>query len=701
MKYAICYDGPGRLRLRLGQHAFSEEEGWGIASLLRQKSGVERVRTCAQNGSILIYYGKEIAKENLLDLVGKLRRVDIPKVEPTGEEDVQAIDLRFQEKICSMVLRRAAEKLLLPAPLQICKTCLRAVPFLWHGLQSLLHGRMNVNVLDAAAIGASMLKRSFSSASSIMFLLSFSDILEDYTRKRTETALSASLAIQIDKVWLVTPEGDVQIPLSDVKAGDWLRIRTGTMIPIDGKVREGEALVNEATMTGEALAVRKAEGAMVYAGTLVEEGSVAVEVMAVNAQTRIQRIMDLIAASEELKASVQGKAERLADRIVPYHLLTAAAVFLLTRNTTKTMAVLTVDYSCAIKLATPIAVISAMREAANHRMMVKGGRHLEAFGAADTIIFDKTGTLTEACPQVSQVIAFGDHARDEVLRTAACLEEHFPHSVARAIVRQAAEEDLFHEERHAEVKYVVAHGIASELDGKKVIIGSPHFVFEDEGILLKDADREKLDAVDSTDSAVYLAIGEELAGAIFIHDPVRQEAAEVMEALRQTGIQHIIMMTGDGEKAARTACQQLDITEYYARVLPEDKAAKVEEIKAQGRTVIMVGDGINDSPALSAANVSVAMKDASDLAREVADIALLSGELWELVTLRRLSQALMGRISRNYKAIIGFNTSLLLLGLAGILQPTVSAFFHNLSTVAISGTSMRPLLPKEKEEQTA
>lgn len=701
MRYAICYDGPGRLRLRLGQYAFSEEEGWGIASLLRQKAGVERVRTCAQNGSILIYYGKEIAKETLLDAVGKLRRADIPQVEPTGEEEVQAIDLRFQEKICGMVLRRAAEKLLLPVPLQICKTCLRAVPFLWHGLHSLLHGRVNVHVLDAAAIGASMLKRSFSSASSIMFLLSFSDILEDYTRKRTETALSASLAIQIDKVWLVTPEGDVQIPLSDVKAGDWLRIRTGTMIPIDGKVREGEAMVNEATMTGEPLAVRKAEGAMVYAGTLVEEGSVAVEVMAVNAQTRIQRIMDLIAASEELKANVQGKAERLADRIVPYHLLTAAAVFLLTRNTTKTMAILTVDYSCAIKLATPIAVISAMREAANHRMMVKGGRHLEAFGAADTIIFDKTGTLTEACPQVSQVIAFGDYERDEVLRTAACLEEHFPHSVARAIVRQAAEEGLFHEERHAEVKYVVAHGIASELEGEKVIIGSPHFVFEDEGISLKEADKEKLDTVDSTDSAVYLAIGEELAGAIFIHDPVRQEAAEVMEALRQTGIQHIIMMTGDGEKAARNACQQLGITEYYARVLPEDKAAKVEEIKAQGRTVIMVGDGINDSPALSAANVSVAMKDASDLAREVADIALLSGELWELVTLRHLSQALMGRISRNYKAIIGFNTSLLLLGLAGILQPTVSAFFHNLSTVAISGTSMRPLLPKEKEEQTA
>ena len=486
-----------------------------------------------------------------------------------------------------------------------------------------------------------------------------------------------------------------------MKAGDLLRIRTGTMIPVDGKVREGEAMVNEATMTGEPLAVRKAEGAMVYAGTLVEEGSVAVEVMAVNAQTRIQRIMDLIAASEELKASVQGKAERLADRIVPYHLLTAATVFLLTRNTTKTMAILTVDYSCAIKLATPIAVISAMREAANHRMMVKGGRHLEAFGAADTIIFDKTGTLTEACPQVSQVIAFGDYERNEVLRTAACLEEHFPHSVARAIVRQAAEEGLFHEERHAEVKYVVAHGIASELEGKKVVIGSPHFVFEDEGILLKDADREKLDAVDSTDSAVYLAIGEDLAGAIFIHDPVRQEAAEVIEALRQTGIQHIIMMTGDGEKAARTACQQLGITEYYARVLPEDKAAKVEEIKTQGRTVIMVGDGINDSPALSAANVSVAMKDASDLAREVADIALLSGELWELVTLRHLSQALMGRISRNYKAIIGFNTSLLLLGLAGILQPTVSAFFHNLSTVAISGTSMRPLLPRGKKEQTA
>lgn len=694
MKYAIHYDQAGRLRLRLGQYAFSEEEGWGIASLLRQEVGVQEVRTCAQNGSILILYTAEGSREAYLRRVGKLRRNEIPKAEPTGEEEVRAIDLRFQEKIGGMICRRMAMKLLLPAPLQIARTCLRALPYVGGGIHSLLHGKINVNVLDATAILASLCKGSFRSASSIMFLLTLSDILEEYTKKRTETALTASLAVHVDKVWMVTEQGDVLVPMSEVQTGDRLRIRTGVMIPIDGKVSEGEALVNEATMTGEPLAVRKAAGSMVYAGTLVEEGSIAVEVMAVNTQTRIQRIMDLIAASEELKANVQGKAERLADQIVPYHLLTAAMVYLLSRNVTKVMAILTVDYSCAIKLATPIAVISAMREAANHRMMVKGGRHLEAFAQADTIIFDKTGTLTEACPQVSVVVPFGRYARDEVLRTAACLEEHFPHSVAKAIVRHAAEEGLSHEERHAEVKYVVAHGIASELDGQKVIIGSPHFVFEDEGVTLTDENQEKLRQIGGEDSAVFLAIGQELAGAVFIHDPVREEAAQVIAALRKTGIERVILMTGDGEEAAKAACEKLGITEFYARVLPEEKAAKVEEIRAQGHPVIMVGDGINDSPALSAANVSVAMKDASDIAREVADIALLSADLWELVTLRQLSQRLMHRISGNYHRIIVLNTALLLLGVSGILQPTVSAFLHNMSTVAISGASMRPLLPK-------
>lgn len=694
MKYAIHYDQAGRLRLRLGQYAFSEEEGWGIASLLRQEVGVQEVRTCAQNGSILILYTAEGSREAYLRRVGKLRRNEIPKAEPTGEEEVRAIDLRFQEKIGGMICRRMAMKLLLPAPLQIARTCLRALPYIGGGIHSLLHGKINVNVLDATAILASLCKGSFRSASSIMFLLTLSDILEEYTKKRTETALTASLAVHVDKVWMVTEQGDVLVPMSEVQTGDRLRIRTGVMIPIDGKVSEGEALVNEATMTGEPLAVRKAAGSMVYAGTLVEEGSIAVEVMAVNTQTRIQRIMDLIAASEELKANVQGKAERLADQIVPYHLLTAAMAYLLSRNVTKVMAILTVDYSCAIKLATPIAVISAMREAANHRMMVKGGRHLEAFAQADTIIFDKTGTLTEACPQVSVVVPFGRYARDEVLRTAACLEEHFPHSVAKAIVRRAAEEGLSHEERHAEVKYVVAHGIASELDGQKVIIGSPHFVFEDEGVTLTDENQEKLRQIGGEDSAVFLAIGQELAGAVFIHDPVREEAAQVIAALRKTGIERVILMTGDGEEAAKAACEKLGITEFYARVLPEEKAAKVEEIRAQGHPVIMVGDGINDSPALSAANVSVAMKDASDIAREVADIALLSADLWELVTLRQLSQRLMHRISGNYHRIIVLNTALLLLGVSGILQPTVSAFLHNMSTVAISGASMRPLLPK-------
>ncbi len=697
MRYAIQYDQPGRLRLRMGQYAFSEEEGWGIAHLLCQQTGVTQVRTCSQNGSVLILYTQEARREDLLGFVGKLRRKDIPAVEPSGEQNVQAIDLRFQEKITGMIVKRMIAKLLIPVPLRVLRTVVYAIPYVGRGIRSLLCGKVNVNVLDATAITASLLRGSFRSASSIMFLLSLSDVLEEYTKKRTETALTASLAINIDKVWLVTPQADILVSLADVKAGDVLRIRTGAMIPIDGKVVSGEGMVNEATMTGEPLAVRKTEGAMVYAGTLVEEGSVAVQVMAVNTETRIQRIMDMIAASEELKAGVQGKAERLADRIVPIHLLTAAAVYLFTRNSMKTLAVLTVDYSCAIKMATPIAVISAMREAANHNMMVKGGRHLEAFAEADTIIFDKTGTLTEACPQVSEVLCFADYSREEVLRTAACLEEHFPHSVAKAIVKQAEHEGLHHEERHAEVKYVVAHGIASELEGQKVIIGSPHFVFEDEGVELTEAHKEKIAQAGGNDSAVYLAIGQELVGAIFIHDPVRMEAANVIAALKETGIVNVIMMTGDGEKAAKAASEQLGITEYYARVLPEDKAAKVEEIKAMGRKVIMVGDGINDSPALSAASVSVAMKDASDLAREVADIALLSADLKELVTLRKLSQALMHRIGVNYKAIITWNTGLLLLGLMGIMQPTVSAFFHNMSTVAISGSSMRPLLKEEKE----
>lgn len=699
MRYQVQYDGPGRLRLRLGQHAFTREEGFGIASLLRRRSGVLAVKTCCRNGSILITYGEGGEKEDYLAFVGGLRRCQIPQTEPTGEEDVHSIDLMFQEKISAMIVKRLAERLLLPVPLRMLRTGIRAVPFLWHGLKSLSRGKVNVSVLDAAAITASLWNGSFRSASSIMFLLSLSDVLEDYTKKRTTSALSASLAVHIDTVWKITAQGDVQVPLTEVEPGDQIRVRTGAMIPADGKICQGEAMVNESSMTGEPLPARKTEGAMVYAGTIIEEGSVAVEVMARNDQTRISRIMDMIERSEELKANVQGKAERLADRIVPYHLLGALAVYLFTGNAVKTMAVLTVDYSCAIKLSTPIAVISAMREAAGHRMMIKGGRYLEAFAEADTIVFDKTGTLTAACPQVSSVMAFGDFQRDEVLRTAACLEEHFPHSVAKAIVNKAFEEGLNHEERHAEVTYVVAHGIASQMDGEKVIIGSPHFIFEDEGVSLTAEERAKLKSVGGEDSAVYLAVGGKLAGAVFIHDPVREEAAEVIAGLRQLGIRNVILLTGDGEEAAKAACRRLGIDHYLARVLPEDKAAQVERLKAEGRKVIMVGDGINDSPALSAAHVSVAMKDASDLAREVADIALLSADLWELLTLRRLSMALMERVSENYRKILWFNTAFLLLGLGGVIQPSVSALCHNASTVAISAGSMRPLLGERKKEK--
>lgn len=693
MKFKVIYDGEGRLRLRCGSAAFTRRQGYGIASIIGRELYVMDVATSPENGGILITYDRPEKKDELLKIVAGIKKSDVIECDPTDNDEIRRVDDKFISKLTTKVIGRFLFTNFMPAPIKIGMSFFRAVSYIKNGIASLARFEITVAVLDAAAITAAIAQGSFSSASSIMFLLSVSDLLEDYTRKRTKSALSSSLAINIDKVWLVAEDGaEVLTPMAKIAEGDRIKVRTGAVIPVDGRVKSGEALVNEASMTGEPLAVRKAAESTVYAGTVVEEGMVVVEVTALSSETRINKIIELIDESESLKAEVQSRAEKLADSIVPFSFLTSLAAYVITRNAAKAMSVLMVDYSCAIKLSTPIAVISAMREASMHRIMVKGGKYLEAFAHADTIVFDKTGTLTEACPKVDVVIPFGGYNEKEVLKTAACLEEHFPHSVARAIVQKAMDEKLNHEEAHAEVEYVVAHGIASYIGDKKAIIGSRHFVEEDEGVIITPDQDEIIAESANGSSVVYLAIGGELAGALCVADPVRSEAAGVINDLKKLGVKNIIMLTGDSENAARSACRNLGITNYRAQVLPEDKAGIVNEIKAEGKSVIMVGDGINDSPALSAANVSVAMKDSSDIAREVADVTLLTASLEELVTLRKLSMKLFNRINTNYAFIISFNTALLAMGLVGIISPQTSAVLHNISTMTISAASMRPCL---------
>lgn len=696
MRYNIIYDTPGRIRVRCGQYAFSREQGYGIASLLLSQKGVLDAAANAANGSILVLY-RAGWRESVLRAVASLQKEALPVGKASDADSVRAIDDRFQRQLAGLCIRRFLIRPLLPAAIRTAMTLWRAWGYWRRALCSLLDAKINVAVLDGASVAAAVVQRSFSTASSIMFLLSLSELLEDYTRRRTKNALTQSLAVNVDSVWLCREDGaELSIPMNQLAVGDRIRVRTGAVIPVDGTVTDGEAMVNESSMTGEPLAVLRREGATVYAGTVVEEGSVVLEVTALSGETRINKIIDLIDRSEELKAGVQSRAEHLADAIVPFSFLGALGVWAFTRNLTKALSVLMVDYSCAIKLSTPICVISAMREASGRRIMVKGGKYLEAFAEADTIIFDKTGTLTAACPNVSKVLPFGEYSADEALRIAACIEEHFPHSMARAVVRAAQQRDLRHEEEHAEVEYVVAHGVATVLHGKRALIGSRHFIVDDEKIPLTPEQQARISAEGAGCSLLYLAIGGELAGVLCINDPPRPEAAYAVAALRELGINRTVMLTGDNEEAAKTICGQLGIDEYRAQVLPGEKAALVETFKRGGRKVIMVGDGVNDSPALAAADVSVAMKDGSDIAREVADITLLSADLRELATLRELSQRLFSRISANYRFILGFNTFLLALGLAGAVMPSATALLHNLSTMAISAGSMRPLLKQPR-----
>ena len=615
------------------------------------------------------------------------------------ELGIKQIDNKFKQDLMILTAKHFAFKMFLPSCFRVPITIFRSLKYIKKALKSLLDCKVNVDVLDGASITSCLLQRNFKTAGTVMFLLSVSGLLEDYTHARTKAVLTDSLAIKTDKVWLVTKDGDVLIPIDDLSIGDNIRVQTGKVIPIDGTVVSGDANVNESSMTGEPLPAHKQEGNSVFAGTVVEEGSLVIKVRELASNTKISKIIDLINDSENLKAGVQSHAERLADRIVPFSFLGFFAVLAFTRNITKAVSLLMVDYSCAIKLSTPIAVISAIKEAADNKITIKGGKYLEAFANADTIVFDKTGTLTNAEPTLEKVISFSEYSEDDILRIAECLEEHFPHSVANAVVIAAAQRGLSHIEEHTQVNYIVAHGISTTLHGKRAVIGSKHFVVEDENVEITQEQQEKINEKSGACSVLYLSVGGELIGVLCISDPPRKEAKKAIELLKSHGIKNVVMLTGDSFKAAKATAEMLGITEYKYQVLPEQKHGYVERLKSDGNKVIMVVDGINDTPALAAADVSVAMSDASDIARETADITITNSDITELVRIRILSELLMRRINKNYRFIIGFNSALMLSGLIGIITPSLSALLHNASTMLICAKSMSPLIDDENDSK--
>jgi heavy metal translocating P-type ATPase len=695
MKYQVMHDNGPRLRVRAGQWAFTKEEGYGLASLLLDYDFIHDVFTSHRNGSITIYYDEGLEnKQKIFEILNGFTMDDLVEAEPTQTQVSKEITDDFYLKLAKMIGRRLLGRWFLPLPIKNALTIIRASKYIWEGLDSLTDFRVDVALLDGAAVTGALLQGQYQPASSMMFLLSISDALEDYTVQKAKSTLKDSLALNIDTVWVVGDDGEEkQVPAMEIMKGDKIKIHMGDVIPVDGKVVDGEAMVNEASMTGEPLAVHKSEGKTVHAGTVIEEGNIVVEVYSMNKETRLNKIIDLIENSEELKADTQSKAEKLADSIVPYSFLATALTYLITRNASKALSVLMVDFSCAIKLTTPLSIISAMREASDNRMMIKGGKFLEAYANADTIVFDKTGTLTNATPKVVEVIPMSSkYKRNDILRMAACIEEHFAHSIATAIVKQAEEEGLKHEEDHSEVEYIVAHGIVTEYDGKRAVIGSKHFLFDDENVKVTKRQEKKIEKEVAEHSVVYLAIDGKLEGLICIDDPVREEAKYVIEELKSLGIENVIMLTGDSESGAKAGAKALGITEYRSQVLPEDKSRIVEELKADGKTVIMVGDGINDSPALAAADVSVSMKHSSDIAREVADISLLSDDLYDLVTLRKLSTGMLDKINSNYRNIVAVNGSLLVLGVMGVISPSTSSMIHNLSTMLFGAMSTKSVL---------
>lgn len=690
MKAIIEHESRGRLRVRMKQYRMTLEQADLLEAYLQNQPGVLSAtvheRTCC---AVIRYIGD---RENIIRAIAQFNYTAPSVTALTPTHSGRALNREYQEKLVGKVITKFACTLFLPAPLQIARTIWLSLPFFGRGLKRLIHRELKVELLDALSIGVSMVRRDFSTAGSVMFLLDIGELLEEWTHKKSVDDLARCMSLNVKRVWLKTDDAEVLVPLSNIAVGDHILVRMGSVIPLDGEVVEGEVMVNQASLTGESMPVAKRPGTQVYAGTVIEEGDCVIEVTQSSGESRYDKIVSMIEQSEQLKSAAESHAANLADKLVPYTLIGSALSYALTRNVTRALSVLMVDFSCALKLAMPLAVLSAMREASMYHITVKGGKFLEAVAQADTIVFDKTGTLTHACPVVARVIPFGGHSADDMLRVAACLEEHFPHSMANAVVRAARERDLAHEEMHSQVEYIVAHGISSMVENKKVVIGSAHFIFEDEKCTVPVGEQEKYDALPVEFSHLYLAIGGELAAVICIADPLRPEACDVMKALRALGIQRTVMLTGDSERTAAAIAAEVGVDDYRAEVLPEDKANFVEQERAAGHTVIMLGDGINDSPALSAANVGVAISDGAAIAREIADITIAAENLFELVALRRIAQGLMSRINSNYRFVIGFNGSLIGLGVAGVLAPATSAMMHNLSTLGISLRSMTNLI---------
>ena len=697
MKCTILHEGKGRMRVHVEKVRMTLHRADVLEAYLNHHDAIVHAAVYERTGDVVITYtGRRSAA--IAVLAGY--KFDVAEYDAlVTSADSRRLNREYQDKMFDLVAGRCLRKLFLPAPLDAAYTAFRSIRFLWKGVRCVLSRRLEVEVLDALSIGVSLLRGDFGTAGSVMFLLNLGSLLEEWTRKKSLDDLARSMALNVDKVWVRSQGTEVLVPLTKVRSGDEVVVRSGNMIPLDGTVLEGEAMVNQAALTGEAMPVRKAEGSTLYAGTVVEEGECVFIAKAEGGSNRYDKIVAMIEESEKLKSSTENRALVLADKLVPWCLGATVVTYLLTRNVTRAISCLMVDFSCALKLSMPLAVLSAMRECGSYHITVKGGKYLEALSKADTIVFDKTGTLTRATPQVVEVVPFSGCNEREVLQLAACLEEHFPHSMANAVVRAAKEHGISHEEMHSEVEYIVAHGIASRVGGERVVIGSHHFVFEDEKCTIPAAEQQKFDALKPAYSHLYMAASGQLVGVICISDPLRPEAAAVLNGLRALGIQNTVMMTGDSERTAAAIAKQVGVDRFFAEVLPEDKANFVQQAKAEGHTVVMIGDGINDSPALSAADIGIAINSGAAIAREIADVTIKADSLEELVALKAIANSLQKRVHANYRFVLTFNSALIALGALGVLQPASSAMLHNLSTIGISLKSMTNLLPENRAPQ--
>ena len=693
MRATIEHESRGRMRLRLRQKNMTLRQADLLDAWLKGQPWAKDAVVHERTRCVILTYAGDRA--TVLSAIGNFTWAEAEETVTLPGHSTRALNREFQEKLVGKVLMKGASALFFPTPLRVARVIWHMIPFLHKGLRCLGRRRIKVELLDALSIGISACRRDFGTAGTVMFLLEIGELLEDWTRKKSVADLAESLSLHVDRVWLKTPDGDVLTPIGQIKPGDRVVVRAGSIIPLDGVVAEGEVTVNQASLTGESVPVAKRPGGAVYAGTVVEEGECILDVKQASGQGRYDQIVEMIQRSEQMKSATEAKASNLADKLVPYTFAGSLLSLVLTRNVTRALSVLMVDFSCALKLAMPLAVLSAMREAGREHITVKGGKFLEAVAKADTIVFDKTGTLTHACPRVAKIVPFNGKEETEMLRLAACLEEHFPHSMANAVVEEARCRGLRHEERHAKVEYLVAHGIASSVDGEQVRIGSAHFIFEDEKCVIPEDEQAKFDALSPAFSQLYLAIDGVLSAVICISDPLREEAKDVLSALRGLGVKNAVMLTGDSPRTAAAIAEQLGVDDFRAGVLPSDKADYVAALRREGHTVLMVGDGINDSPALSEADAGIAISDGAAIAREIADITIAADSLWELVRLRQLAMALMHRIQNNYRFVIGFNGALIGLGVAGVLPPATSAMLHNLSTIGVSMRSMTNLLAPE------